>query len=38
VKKKRKKVEWPKDGENGLSYTKMLSVLNRKHPRIKVDG
>ena len=37
-KSKRKKKHWEKDGANGLSYTKMINVLNRKHPRIHVDG
>lgn len=26
-------IDWPKDADNGLSYTKMVAVTDNRHPR-----
>lgn len=36
--KKRRKRRYEKDADNGLSHAKMVSRMNKYHPRIKVDG
>lgn len=35
---RRHSFNWPKDADNGLSYSKMKHVTNLRHPRMVVNG